>query len=255
MPILAALPWILTGVSGVAGALGNRGSTSTSTQNQTGTTDQTTNQSGTTTQTGTQDYKDTSMPQYTPEMARIMDYLMSTMRNRLQSSTDLSGYQTQGLQNINQGADLKRRVMENMLASRGLSASPTTANSISRIESGRIGDQMSFLNQIPLLQRQLQGEDLNTYANFFKSLPVGTQRTGSSTTNQTGTSTGTSRTTGTTTGQATGTQTQPGNILGGLFSGLGTGLATAFGGITPKKSSSNYGGDPYAPGGGYDWLP
>lgn len=206
---LKALPWAITGLSGLAGLFGGRSKTQTMSRNESGT------RSG----TQTQNFNTQDMPVYTPEMQTILNAILAQYQNRIKTGTDLSGYQTSGLQNINQAADLKRRVMDNMMASRGLSSSPTAGSALGRIESGRIGEQVNFLNQIPLLQRQLQGEDINNYANFFKSLPVGTARTGSNTTTSNENYSN----------QMQGTSTDPGNMLAGLFGGVGSGLAATFG--------------------------
>ncbi len=204
-----AIPLVLSGVSALAGLFGNREKKTT--------TDQTSNTN--TSNNATQNVDLSNTPQYTPEMAAYRDQILNALRNRLVGSTDLSGYTTSGMQQINQGADLRRKALENILASRGLSNSPSAANAVGRTESGRIGEQVNFMNSIPLLQRQLQGEDLNQFGQFFSSLPVGTRQTGTTTL----ASTGQSNTT------AHGTTTQPSDMLGGLFGGLGAGLAATIG--------------------------
>lgn len=228
-----AIPLILGGVSALAGAFGNRKNTTTQQQDSSSTTNRD--------ETSTQDVDLSEMPEYTPEMQSILSLLTNTLRNRMLGSTDMSGYTTQGLQKINQGADLKRRAMENILAARGLSYSPAAVTPMGRIESGRIGEQINFLNQIPLLQRQLQGEDIDAFSKFFTSLPVGNRKTGTTTQRTFGTTN--------TTGQQSGSTTQPGNILGGLFTGLGSGLAMGFGmqnndsGIKKRTTLNGY--DPF----------
>lgn len=203
------IPALIAGVGALAGALGNRSSKSTS--DVSSKTD--------TTNDSTQNVDLSNMPNYTPEMAAYRDQILNALRNRFISGTDLSGYTTSSLQNINAASDLRTKAMNNILAARGLSNSPVSANALGRIESGRIGEQLNFMNSIPLLQRQLQGEDLDQFSQFFSSLPVGTRQTGTTTLH----STGTQNTTGTQ------TNTQPGNVLGGLFSGLGAGLAATLG--------------------------
>jgi hypothetical protein len=204
-----AIPLAISGISALSGLFSNKKSTATQQQN-------TTNDVNT---TDTQQVDLSNLPQYSPEMQQVLEFLTSLYRDRALSNQDLSGYTGQGLRNINQGADIKRRALENILAARGLNYSPTAANALGRIESGRIGEQVNFLSGIPLLQRQLQGEDIDAFSRFFTSLPVGTRQIGTTT------RTGQSHSTGTGNVQST----QPGNKLGGLFSGLGAGLAYGYG--------------------------
>src|SRR6266478_9190315 len=70
------------------------------------------------------------------------------------TSTDLSGYKQQGLKNINTGSDLASKVIQNSLASRGLSYSPAAATATTQNELNRVGQGSTFLSQVPLLQRQ-----------------------------------------------------------------------------------------------------
>lgn len=213
MPIAAAIPLAISGISALAGLFGNRK------QKQEQQTSSSIDQ--TTTGSSNQLVNLLNAPEYTPEMAAVRDQILNMLMGRVSSSTDLTGYTTTGLQDINRGSDLKRRTMENVLASRGLSYSPSTAHSVGRVESDRIGEQISFLNQIPLLQRQLQGEDLSALGDFFSRLPVAQRQSGVTNLNTTSTTKGTS------TGSST--TTQPGNMMGGLFSGLGSGIASTYG--------------------------
>lgn len=164
----AAIPIATTALSALAGLFGNRGQT----RQQTST--QTTNQSG----ENLGNFNTTETPLYEPALGQIRDQILAMLQQRAQGATDLRGYTATGLQNINAGADAKRRAIENILASRGLSYSPAAVAPLARIESGRIGEAVNFQNQIPLLQRQLQGEDLSNFANFFKSLPISYARSG-----------------------------------------------------------------------------
>jgi len=155
------------------------------------------------------------MPEYAPEVWGSILEALGTLRKNAANSTDLSGYTTQGLQSINSGADMKRRAMENIMAAKGLSYSPAAAHATGRVESGRIGEQVNFMNSLPLLQRQMQNEDLSSLTSFLTALPTGSRQKGTTVQN----------TTGNWNQQGSSQQTNPGNMLGGLFSGLGSGLA------------------------------
>lgn len=138
--------------------------------------------------------------------------------------TDLSGYEAGGLSEINKGADLKSKIISNTLASRGLSYSPYAGAQLAQPESERVGQGVDFLNQMPLLQRQLQQQDLSGLIQGFGALPTGSTTSGS----QSGFS------------NNTGTSTQTGggnNPFAGLFSGLGAGLFSGLDIFNTKKKS------------------
>jgi hypothetical protein len=132
-----------------------------------------------------------------------------------QGPADLSGYAAGGLQDINRGADLKKQIVSNTLAQRGLSYSPAAATALAQPESERVGQGVDFMSQIPLLQRSLQQQDLQGLIQGFGALPTGQVSSGntdtSSTTNGTTTSTG------------------PSNMLGGLISGAASGGFAGYG--------------------------
>lgn len=209
------IPLIISGLSALAGALGSRKGAQTSTQNQSSTSSSSYNDEA------SQDVNLATMPEMDATQQFYRDYILKSLMDRYKSSTDLTGYTTAGLQNINTGAAAQRNALSQILASRGLSYSPAATSAMGRIESGRIGEQVGFLNQIPLLQRQFGNEDINNLANFFRTLPTGQRQTGTTTQRRFGTSGGTST--------GTGVNQPAGNVLGGLFSGLGTGLAYTWG--------------------------
>ena len=99
----------------------------------------------------------------------------------------------------------------------GLTGSPVGAAAIAQNEANRIAQGNQFMMNLPVLLDQINRERMGESAKFFRSLPTGTRRIG--TTRSTGA--------GTTTG--IGTTTQPGNVLGGLFGSLGTALAGLYG--------------------------
>lgn len=118
--------------------------------------------------------------------------------------TDLSGYTSSGISNINKNAEAaKKRTTEN-LSARGISG-PALDFALTNVDNQRFGDVTSFQNSIPLLQQQLQSQILSNAGNYLGSNPFGTTQKG------------------------TGTSTQPGNFVGGALGNLGSTLAYMYG--------------------------
>lgn len=178
----AFLPFIGPIISGLAGLFGGKKSSNTATSQ----VDETT----------------TNTPILSGQQQQLSDVFLKGLIDRFNQTQDLSGYSAGGLQTINEASSARQKIINNLLASRGLSFSPaaTTANLMG--ENARLGESVNFLNQIPLLQRQLQGDALGDLMKGFSILPTAT----------------TSTRKGTTTG------TQPSSATGGLLSGIGAGL-------------------------------
>jgi len=200
-----AIPLILSGISGLAGLFG--GKPKQQQQNNTSNTDATQTSSG--------------FSSTTPELSGLQQ-LLSNMAgygavNMLQHGpADLEMYKASGLQAINQGADIQNKLSKNILASRGLSASPYAGYADILSDAPRVSQQDQLLGSLPLLARQFQSEDLNRVMQAFGVTgPVGS----------TSTANGTQHTVGTT--QQSGTEIQNGNPLAGLFGGAGAGLAAS----------------------------
>lgn len=134
----------------------------------------------------------------------------------------MQGYVGTGLKNINTGSDIRQQLLQQQLASRGLSFSPMAANAQTQLQGERVGAGVNFMNTVPLLQRQFQTEDIENLMKFFQGLPTGSSTTGS----RTGTSS-------TSTNEKT---TAPGNMLGGLFTGAAAPFATYLGGLIKQPT-------------------
>ena len=199
------IPLAISGISALAGLLGNRKKTATQSS---------TNESRF---NSTDSYSNTTTPQLLPEAQRALETLIPGLLNRVNQSADLRGYRDIGLRNIASSGDNARIRLGQMLAARGLNNSPAGAAILARQEDAQSKDTSDFYNSIPLLQRTMQGQDLDQLMKIASILPAGS------------TQIGTSNRTGTTTGTSTGTSTQPGNMLGGAVEGLGQGLAATFG--------------------------
>lgn len=170
-------------------------------------------------------------PTYDPYQAEMRDRIMESLYGRAMGATDLSGYTGQGLRTINDASAQKQRILNQVLASRGLSYSPVAASATGNLESQRVGESVNFMNQIPLLQRQLQGEDLANLASFWSKIPYG--RATKSNVNEYGTSWAAEDTTrhGLESGTSNKVMTKrPGSKSGEFISNLGQGLAALYGG-------------------------
>jgi hypothetical protein len=197
-----AIPLALAGLSGLAGFFGGKPKTTTTTQDM--------NQS----QTGS--YNQFQTPELSAEQQQLVNTFLPALVNRYRSGpADLSGYAAGGLRDINTASDLKTKSIQNMLAARGLSYSPAAMTPFAGQETSRVGQQSSFLSQIPLLQRQMQGEDIQNLVKGFSSLPTGYRAGGTSQQNVTG--------------HATGTSTSPNQQWSGLLGGLGSALGPFLG--------------------------
>lgn len=174
-----AIPAALTGLSAVGGALGQRKGARTGEQS------------------STFDNTYTTTPNISPENASLADLTRSMITKRLSSPTPLAGYQAQGLGNINRTSDLVRQSIQNRLSSAGLGGSPIEGNALAQAELSRGGQVAGFLNQLPLLERELGGRDIEMASRFGALQPHGTTATGR--------------------GSSAGTFTAPGSALSGAF--------------------------------------
>jgi len=201
----AFIPLAISGITALASLLSSRKKQAT--------------QESSTTQnsSGTQFTDSSSMPLLTPEAQGAYSQLFPALQNRVQQGADLSGYRDAGLRNINTTGEGARNRLTQALAARGLSNSPASVALMARQGDAQASESSNFLNNIPLLQRQMQGQDLDQLLRAATALPTGMRNSGATTT------------TGTATSRSTGTTTQPSDMLGGLFSGLGQGLASTYG--------------------------
>jgi hypothetical protein len=177
-----ALPLVGAGISALTGLFGNKKP-----------------------QQSTIDQTQSVTPNLDPQQQFLQNLIGNTAANQVKNGPgDLSAYEAGGLQNINQAANLKSKTAANILASRGLSFSPSGVQNLINPEADRLNQSSQFLSQIPLLQRQFQQQDLGQLMNAFGIMPKGS----------------TSITKGTTTGT-------PANPTAGLLSGAGQGIFAA----------------------------
>jgi hypothetical protein len=182
----------------------------------------------------------TTTPTLSPESAAFMNQLIQ--KYTTQTAPSLTGYSAGQTQGINANAGLQHQAVNNIMASRGLATSPVAATAEAGVEQNRVNQITNMQEQLPLLQNQLNLQNLGAATQFFNTLPrgqqtaqIGTQQqTGSGTQTGTSTSTGTTQQTGTGTtntssaGTSTGTGRQSGSSgggVGGAAAGLATGIA------------------------------
>jgi hypothetical protein len=173
---------------------------------------------------GTQTTAGTTSQSTTPELSSEQQQLSNAygegLINQYNQGTNLSGYEASGLQNIQSSNAAAAKATNNQIAARGLSFSPAAAteNTAENINAGN--QTSSFLNSLPLLQKQLTSQNLQQLIGGFSALPTAVSSNGTS--NQTQTSNT----------STTGNGAISGNPTAGLFSGVGAGLAATYPSLT-----------------------
>lgn len=124
--------------------------------------------------TGTQSNTTTTTFNEPAEYRTLGDLLRSRIENRLRSSVDLGGYEAHGLTGINDAFAGAQTALNADLTSRGLATSPIAATAGTNLQAERGTNIAQFLNQLPLLRRQMEGEDLNAANAFYQARPRGT---------------------------------------------------------------------------------
>ena len=107
----------------------------------------------------------TSTQTQTPTMAGpyqgIQGQLLSLITNRLNGGGLPAGYETGAIRNINNTSAQGAASMQNTLAAQGLSRSPIAANMANQQNLARTGQISTMQSQLPLLQRELQNQDIS----------------------------------------------------------------------------------------------
>lgn len=187
-----------------------------------------------TTGTTAQQTAGTAVPLLGPEAQALMGQL--TQKYMGLTAPSLTGYGAGQTANINAQADAQRNALQSILASRGLATSPVAATAQAGIEQNRANQITAMQQQLPLLQHQMNLQNLAGAAGFFGAMPKGQATTGTTTgtTGQAGTTSATQTGGVTTTAnqlqqqQAMGKsaqQSSQGGGLGGALKGAAQGLA------------------------------
>lgn len=125
----------------------------------------------------------TSSPTYDSTASPVRSLVQQQILSRLQGDQNpalTAGYTGSSLNNINDAYNAAKQNVMNTLTARGLGRSPVVGSAAATLDSGRAGAAGNFLNSLPLLQRQLQTEDLGLGQNFFLT-GQGTTGTGAGT--------------------------------------------------------------------------
>ena len=184
---------ILTGISGLAGLFGG-GTQQTQKVNNTTTSN---NQSSTT-------------PNLSPIQQALINQFSNQAENLANQGTNLQPYEASGLQQIGSTEQSNQANISNTLAAKGLQYSPAAGNAYTQNVINAGNQQSQFLNQIPLLQRQIQQQNIAGLESAFQVQPTATSSTQSGTSN------------------TQGTQTTSGNPIAGALGGVGAGLAASY---------------------------
>ena len=176
----------IAGLGGIAGAYGNQSNTSGN---------------------GTTNGTSTTTPNLSPELQALIDQIMKQAGGL--TTPSLSGYQAQQTQGINHNADLQSQSVNNIMASRGLATSPVAGTAQAGVEQQRFG-QINQMNEgLPLLQNQMNLQNLGAASSAASMVPKGSTTSGNQTTTNSG------------------NQTQGGGV-GGAVGGIASILASLF---------------------------
>lgn len=92
---------------------------------------------------------------------QIRNLLFQHIQDRLNQPSALpAGYESQGIQGINHTYDVARQSAGNDLTARGLSTSPVAGAVMGASNDARAGDISRFQTSLPMLNRQMQDQDL-----------------------------------------------------------------------------------------------
>lgn len=214
-------------ISGLAGLFGG------GTQQKTATSQQS---SGTQTTAG--NTSSSTTPELSSGQSQLSNQFEEALMNQYNQGTNIQPYEAQGLSNIQSGNQAAQKATQNQIAARGLSFSPAaqTAETAQNINAGN--QTSSFLNSLPLLQKQLTSQNIGQLISGFQALPTAVSSNGFS--NQTQTSNS----------STSGNGAISGNPTAGLFSGVGAGLAATYPSLASQLGGTYGGPQPVTPLGG-----
>ena len=124
--------------------------------------------------------KSQTSPTVNPAYGPLQGQVLSMIQNRLSQPVDLHGYEANGIGVINRAYGAQKQASDNNLSARGLSTSPVAANVDATRGFAEAGDAATFRNSIPLLQQQIERENLDQATRILAG------GTGSTTTQETG---------------------------------------------------------------------
>lgn len=107
-------------------------------------------------------------PTLDPSMQPLQNTVLAMIQKRLGDGSLPAGYEANGLKGINAanaGADMN---LNANLTARGLASSPIAGNALLRSSIARQGQIGTFESNLPLVQRQLQNEDLGLSGDILR---------------------------------------------------------------------------------------
>jgi hypothetical protein len=151
--------------------------------------DQTTDSTHSGTSSTTGDYGSTTtslqdvLPFLTNGSGGLGELMRGTIENRLKSGSGLpAGYEQQGIRAVNDSMAGVNTSIQDKLSSAGILGGPGEAALTAIAENARGGKIADFRSSLPLVQRQLQNEDLNLASMLTNMFGKGTRTQGTSTT-------------------------------------------------------------------------
>lgn len=123
----------------------------------------------------------TTTPTMDPAFQGLQGQILGLIQNRLSNNSLPAGYEGQGIRGINSTFDAIKASQNNNLTARGLGTSPVAAAGQNAIDTARGSQVAQFEENLPLLQRELQTQDLGMAGNLL-SLGRGATTTGNATT-------------------------------------------------------------------------
>lgn len=176
----------------------------------------------------------TSMPQFDPRANPLLQTLLNRTGSNFNRGTFLpQGFRTNAIEQINQAGQGAETSLNASLAARGLGTSPVAAAALGGLQQQRQAQIGDLGVQLPMIERQMQQEDL---ANLLQTLGLFRGQTTSSDSWQRGT--------------GTATQSDPGGGIGTLLGQMYANGAFQGGGQAPMTMppSSYFAGAGYPSG-------
>ena len=173
-----------------------------------------------------QQSQQTQTTSLSPEGQQFLNQLMSKYGQM--SNVNLQPYSAQQTQGINQAYNNQSKALDEIMAARGLSTSPVAGVAQGNVGLQRTGQITNLQQSLPLLQNQLQLQNLAGATSLMSQIPRTVSSTGI--TSATGSQTASGQTTSDQTQDQKFDQTQKtkaGGGIGGLLSGVGSVLGAA----------------------------
>lgn len=166
--------WLTTGMLPGSGG-GGGSSTSTTTSNQ------------------TQNINRTITPFVTGEYAPGANLVRMALENRVRFPAQFpQGALANAITSTNRTYDVAEGALLNRLSAMGLTSSPAATVPLATLARGRTSDIAQFRNNLPMMQREMQTQDLQLLQSLIQTLGLGQREQGKITTSGTSTTKGSS---------------------------------------------------------------